>query len=205
MAYRERGRLILACFDPGETTGYARLALSKRLLINEGATSALRDAARGGRVHNAQFGLKGDWKVDEEGNASTMATLTRLAWVEEVVDPVVDTFVVVIEDFLLFRSEKSRSLLAPVRITARYEQEMRGSGLHLVKQTSSDAKRVVTDGRLRRWNLYDGGGEAMGGHSRDALRHGILFARKYGSHADLRAVFHPGRRTGPSQEGRGGE
>lgn len=195
MDHRERGRLVLVCFDPGETTGYGRFSLSNRILLSSGVTAALREANRDGRIQFNQFGLRGDpgLQMNEEASASHMALLTRIAWVEEIHDPSVDSFVVVIEDFILFREERSRSLLAPVRVTARYEQEMKGSRVRIAKQSSSDAKNVVTDARLRRWDMWnDTEGGAIGTHSRDALRHGILFARRYASHISVRRRFSPG-------------
>jgi hypothetical protein len=131
--------------------------------------------------------------MDEEKQAVHMALLTRLGWVEEVHDPEVDSFVVVIEDFILFREERSRGLLSPVRITARFEQEMKGSRVKMIKQSASDMKSTITEARMRRWDMWDDlEGKAIGTHARDALRHGILFARRWTSHSSIRLRFSPG-------------
>lgn len=189
------GRLIVVAFDPGETTGYARLSLSKRLLRKEGTSAALSEMCRNGRWRHGQFGTNpGKGRVlDEEGSADHMLRLTRLGWVEEIREEDSDTFVTVVEDFVLFRSEKSRNLLAPVRLTARFEQLLSGSGVRLVKQSASDAKGVVTDARLRRWHVFDDQGDSLGRHSRDAMRHAILFARKWSSRLEVRSWAGEGR------------
>lgn len=183
-----RGRLIICAFDPGETTGFARLALSKRILREGGAREALAEMTSNERWRSEQFGLKPEGGVycREAENAARMAMLTRLGWVEEVREPEYDTFVSVVEDFVLFRQEKSRNLLSPVRLTAAYRTHLSGSGVRIALQSPGDAKRTVTDARLRRW-IHDEGGKAIGRHAKDALRHATLFARKWSSSPKVQA------------------
>lgn len=182
-----RGRLIIVAFDPGGTTGFARLSLSKRLLRKEGARGALAEMTREDRWRSEQFGQNPEQglKCSEEENSARMAMLTRLGWVEEVREPDYDTFVSVVEDFVLLRQERSRNLLSPVRLTASYRTHLASSGVRITLQSPGDAKRTVTDARLRSW-LHDEGGKPIGRHAKDALRHAILFARKWSSSAAVR-------------------
>jgi hypothetical protein len=90
----------------------------------------------------------------------------------------------VIEDFTLRKMVTGdRNLLSPVRITAALgfstwrglrclDGEMRRWEYSL--QSASDAKNVMTDGRLRDLKMYAEGPD----HARDAVRHAALHLRK---------------------------
>jgi hypothetical protein len=108
-----------------------------------------------------------------------MVALTRKCWEWAEVEPEVDTFIVTIEDFILYMLSSDRELLAPVRLTARYLDRMETSGFPIwTRSTSAEAKRTVTDERLKTWGQYDSN---SGEHARDAQRHAILVLRKYAS------------------------
>lgn len=93
---------------------------------------------------------------------------------------------VVLEDFILRSQYKDRSLLSPVRINAKFEfafhrgvREADGVVRRRVfppdrLQSSSDAKNVITDARLKLWQMYLPGPD----HPRDATRHALLWLRK---------------------------
>lgn len=170
------GRLVVCAFDPGIRTGWAwfdvdRLdmcSLGTRLGLKAAETSwGTFDTSRGERYH-----------VDQ------MVAVTRACWAWAEVNEERDTFIVTIEDFILQNPSMDRELLAPVRLTARYLDRMETSGFPIwTRTTASEAKRTVTDERLRIWNQYD---SASGNHARDAQRHGILVLRKYASDLGFR-------------------
>lgn len=90
---------------------------------------------------------------------------------------------VVFEDFILGMKTQDRSLLAPVRYNAALgfalwrglncaDGEMRRWEPSL--QSANDAKNVITDERLKLWNMYAEGPD----HARDAVRHALLHLRR---------------------------
>lgn len=83
---------------------------------------------------------------------------------------------VIIEDFILRQGTKDRSLLAPVRVTARLEDRLYSHhyGGDIVFQSPSDAKSIVTDTRLKQWGLWHSGSP----HIRDAWRHLVKYLRE---------------------------
>lgn len=88
-----------------------------------------------------------------------------------------------VESFVPRRLDQSKAFLSPVRLRAALEFAA-WSGIRgvdgekriypVISQTPSDAKNVVTDGRLREWNFWTKGPD----HPRDATRHALLFLRK---------------------------
>jgi len=186
-------KIVVVAFDPGVMTGWCRICVDKAALplgtrtflkttyaedpveLTEGVFAAP------GSLSAGQFGARGGFT--ENGQVDEMIRLTRLAWVEEIEDAEKDTFFVVLEDFILRRSEKDRSLLAPVRLNAKFDYAMKDSHVRIMYQSPSDAKNAVTDARLKSWNVYD---STTGEHGRDAQRHAVLALRKYASAAAIR-------------------
>lgn len=88
-----------------------------------------------------------------------------------------------VESFIPRRLDQSKQFLSPVRLRAKLEFAA-WSGIkcwddekHIISvidQTPSDAKNVVTDGRLREWGFWTPGPD----HTRDATRHALLYLRK---------------------------
>lgn len=194
----EKGRVIVVAFDPGDTTGWSSHCAPKDLLMGGGTRETLKVMRRAmgedgfGREHVGwrlgQFGV-GEG-LDEDDQTDRMIQLVRQAWGVWEVDENWDTFFVVLEDFILRRSEMSRSLLTPVRLIAKFEYAFRHKGIYVCRQSPGDAKNVVTDERLRSWNVYQ---TSSGVHSRDAQRHGILALRRWGSQPLLRRKTGVGR------------
>lgn len=192
------GRLIVCAFDPGVTTGWSWHSAAKESLLRKGTALTLREMRPDVELETldpdvAEMDLgmeKGQITGPEDDQVDQMMVLMRRCWSAYSVDPSAgDSFAVVTEDFILRRPEMDRSLLAPVRLNAKLERDMRGAGLRLWVQSPSDAKNVCTDARLRTWNVYDPG---SGAHARDAQRHGILFLRRWASQLGLRKALGSG-------------
>lgn len=196
-----RGRLIVASYDPGVTVGWAWHAASIDSLLRKGTRDILRElradveldtlhpevASLDLGIHYGQFG--GSFSSDDL-RADRMMDNVRSCWVSFKVDPGGgDVFAVVTERFTLRQMGMDDSLLAPVRLNAKFERDLRGAGMVMHQQTPADAKTVCNDGRLRSWNVFD---SKSGVHARDAQRHGILFLRRWASTPALRTSVGTG-------------
>lgn len=174
------GALIVISFDPGVTTGWAVHRLDLKSLLKEGFTRSIWNSSSGWVC--GEIGGDG---LGEDAAVDSMMNLTRIAY--SLGDYAYDVFAIVMEDFVPRMLEQKRSFLSPVRVFAKYERDLyqarllSGLALPYFKQSASDAKNVVTDDRLTRWQLYRAGSV----HSRDAQRHGVLFARKVSSDPTL--------------------
>lgn len=181
LSYRDDGGrgLVVVSFDPGITTGWAVHRINLDLLVSRGFAQTIYDDTSGFTLGQ----LAGDGSDESEIEmAQDMMDIVRAGWVLADHEGG-DLFAVVMEDFNLRLMSGDRSLLAPVRVFSRFETVMAltlGGGVHVpyFKQQVADAKNVVTDARLIRWNVYD---KHSGEHARDAQRHGILFSRKVAS------------------------
>lgn len=170
------GYLWSLAFDPGVSTGWCVHRLPKELLMREGFIQAIRPG-NGGAWNAGEFTGNDDYAVD------VMLDVSRLVYAE-VDEEAGDEWVILVEDFILRRLQMDRALLAPVRIGAMFRREMRNAPVLVDFRTSSDAMNIVTDGRLRDWNLYRPGSI----HARDAQRHSILTARRYSSEPHFRRL-----------------
>jgi len=191
------GRLLVVAFDPGVTSGWSWHCASKEGLLTLGAVTSLRDMRKDVPIiEMSHFGREMDLGYEigqieagagefaEDSVVDQMMFLIRKAVVAYSFDGTIDSLAVVTEDFILRNDSRDRSLLAPVRLNAKLERELRGAGLAMFLQSPSDAKNVVTDARLKHWNVYEAGMQ----HGRDAQRHGILFLRRWAGQAGLRTA-----------------
>lgn len=172
----EGGYLWSLAFDPGVTTGWCVYRLPKLLLLEGGFLEAIRPG-NGGGWNAGEFTGGDDYAVD------TMLDIARMVYAE-VDEEAGDEWVILVEDFIVRMISMDRSFLSPVRIGAAFRREMRRAPVLVDFRTSSDAMNVVTDGRLRDWNLYRPGSV----HARDAQRHSILTARRYSSEPHFREL-----------------
>lgn len=168
------GYLWSLAFDPGVTTGWALFRVPKLRLLERGFIESIRPDAGGG-WNAGEFTGGDDYAVD------TMLDIARLVYAE-VDEEAGDEWVILVEDFVVRMVQMDRSFLSPVRIAAAFRREMRRAPVLVDMRTSSDAMNVVTDGRLRDWNLYRPGSV----HARDAQRHAILTCRRYSSEPHFR-------------------
>ena len=155
--------------DPGVETGWAYLRCDAQHIAQKGFSASV--FSPGWNV--AHGGI--DCKAEISG-VTDMVNITREVWME-VDQEEGDLFLVALEDFVLYRMGSDRDLLAPVRLSAAYRDRMRDFRYPCLRQSSSDAKITLPDGRLRMWNLCVPGPD----HWRDAIRHACLAARKFAS------------------------
>lgn len=185
---RDQGKGIgVFAVDPGEVTGWAYCCVAWKELEQKGITDSLAAARRhksGYMLGDTRFATGqvdiGPWSRDDtEAQGIARLFCVLVAYDEMVrrasagaVNGITD---VVIEDFLVRERTMDKSLVSPVRVTSGLVQELFnwGGRVTLDYQQPSDAKSVVTDARLKKWNLY-----VDGKHARDAVRHLVLYLRR---------------------------
>jgi len=153
-------RLSVFAVDPGETTGWAVVSVPPESLLDR-SINLLEDM---------EFDC-GQLTGSEDAQAERLCDLAI-------------TFdgPVIIEDFTLRQFRMDRSLLSPVRVTAKLEYDIylvnkdvgKESQIRIKKQQPSLAKSTATDARLKEWGLWEVGAP----HARDAIRHAVTFLRR---------------------------
>jgi len=173
--------------DPGGTTGWSLISVHPGALIEPNA-SVLDNifTHQHGQVdcgsHRGNLGSSLHSGISTDGECSGIYDLAKFCYTWPCA-------AVVIEDFQLRQFRKDRDLLSPVRITAALEYCLWRKGRDAHFQEPADAKRVCTDERLKRWQMYDPVGSMV--HARDADRHAILFLRKCKANAEFRKNAFP--------------
>lgn len=140
--------------DPGGTTGWDLTVIDKRALQQEDRKI----------LEAVEFWSAGELTGPEDRQAAALAALA-IQWG-------VNAFI--LEDFILRKMAGGRDLLAPVRVTARIEQALYGSGIVVIKQQPSLAMTTMTDGRLKEQGLWRPGEP----HANDATRHVWTWLRR---------------------------
>jgi len=152
-------------FDPGMTTGWALMSVWRVALASEKYRV----------LNNIVAWSTGEFLGSEDQVIDQMAELAD-AW-----DGNLDG--IGLEDFILRKFTMGRELLAPVRVTSRFEDRMYVTGrssLLLPKQSASLAFSTVDDERLKRWGLY---GPTVGKKdARAALKHTLTFFKNLKAH-----------------------
>jgi len=148
-------------FDPGGETGWAVMSIWKEAM--EEPDLKILDNLAGWSA--------GQFEGPEELQAGSMMSLVE-AWDDDTL--------VGYEDFILRKFSMGRELLAPVRLSARFEDRMFLAGRKgqlVPPQSSSLGLKSVTDDRLRRWGFWNplSGKE----HARNALSHAITYLRRH--------------------------
>lgn len=150
-------------FDPGQVTGWAVLGVWPEALTDPEVKI----------LPNVAAWSAGQFTGSERDMVSSMVELVS-AWSER--------SHVGYEDFILRKFSMGRELLAPVRVSARFEDRMESAGraAQLVPpQAPSLALGSVTDARLKAWGFWN----PLPGkpHARDAVRHAVTYLRRYKS------------------------
>lgn len=162
--------LYVAALDPGEASGWWVLRCAWTRLQDVG----FRRLALGGEGFAA---TGGEFTGPEPYQAELFLAVCRGLWTEGDfgAGPDADLFLIVVEDFILRVFSQDRALLAPVRVTSCVEAlSWRTLPAPVVRFSSSDTKKIVTDPMLRDLNLYRAGPD----HLRDAARCAVLGARR---------------------------
>jgi hypothetical protein len=168
-------------FDPGGTTGWA----CARLERGQKVISAVKETMRVGQI---KIGLGepaesvGAWKM--------MELIGKINDTDDVLGPL---DVVGLEDFRLFPDERHSPDMkgtTPMRLLAKVDQmfwlaqqdasrEYIGVLPRIEKQMPGE-RTLITDVLLKRWGLWRTEKRQGGGpHAMDALRHLIVFGRKW--------------------------
>lgn len=148
-------------FDPGGTTGWSRMSCDIEALTDSDTSILATLQWEHGEIRCLE---------DEEAGLDQM-----LAVAAEVPGTCIG-----IEDFIPYKFSKQWDFYSPMRLTAAakwiFREHLGMQPVHIPKQSADDAKKEITNDRLKRWGLY----ERKGGleHARDADRHAILWLRK---------------------------
>lgn len=171
----EGGYYWSLAFDPGVTTGWAVFRTPREVLLGEGFLTAIRVEGAGWNA--------GEFSGEEEDQVDTMVEIARSVYALADEDAG-DEWSIIVEGFVVRMLSMKKSFLSPVRLAAKFKRDLRNAPVLIEEPFSSDAMNVVTDGRLRDWNLYRTGSD----HVRDAMRHAIMMQRRYSSDVVFRAA-----------------
>jgi hypothetical protein len=167
---------VVVWFDPGMSTGWA---------VVRAPVGYLRERGQVGAVRHTEWQC-GQYRVGEEVSAErTSADVDRALLMARTVYTTMlevgDVFVLGAESFTLRMLGMDPELLEPVRWLAVMGDRLRGREMWLEQQSPSDALTTITDHRLKAWDMY-----SAQRHGRDAMRHALLFLRRYASQRRVR-------------------
>jgi hypothetical protein len=164
----------IVAYDPGKHTGWAVLHLDSTWLTgSQSVTSSLVSVETGmwtSGISAEQWKYLGR-EPFEGADCEVTDAMVELAlrW----------TFAaLVVEGFVPMRPSRDRDFLSPVRVTSGFAYAMHRVG-RLVHYQAPAEKEIITPDRARRWGLWEEGyGTPDGAHKFDALRHGLVAAKK---------------------------
>lgn len=170
----ELGSLVVCWFDPGITTGYGLVRVPMKRLMMDGQVGSIRHTV----VKCGQFNFAGDTSA----SVDRALAIARTTYEQVCEDD--DVFVIGSEGFQLRLMNSDPEMLEPVRFNAVLDDRLRGTGMVREEQGPSEAKRTITDDRLRTWGMWH-----TSDHARDGLRHCLLFLRRWSSQRGLRERY----------------
>lgn len=182
-------KLFVVAFDPGEKTGWCVMRVQLDALLAGG----LRGVALAHPDPDVFSWNAGYFQGPEPWQAELMLALVRGCWSfgdgEFEMGSDSDLFIVVIEQFKLRMISMDDNLLSPVRIPAAFGAlNWRVGAWPVLWSPIPDAMKVMTDERLRSFNLWSGVAGRDGEHQRDATRHAALWVRKCAEEKWLRVL-----------------
>lgn len=150
--YEQVDDYTILAYDPGGTTGWAAMGIHKLAMRRPDYLI----------VPNINWWSAGELVGPEGKQAAAMAEAAT-AWCSAHI---------VVEDFILQKFSPARELLAPVRVTARFEQAI--GSRHIILQMPSLAMTTVDDDRLRSIEMWVKGSE----HARVSVKHCLVWAQR---------------------------
>ena len=85
----------------------------------------------------------------------------------------------------------AREIIGFVKGIVAYQEWETGFGPKFGKQTNTQGKAEMTDAVLKRTGYHPKRGEVKGGHSRDAIRHGLTYIAHTLRHEPTRLLLFP--------------
>lgn len=160
--------------DPGMDTGWAWLLFERPLLSADGSVGAVKVGLELSRPMCMSGTLNTSNEV--QGAKTLVRYVSRSRERAESFCQRVPRTCIVTESFVNREGTMDPSLSSPERLNSRVQQELSHVDFEyeLYEQSPSDAKRVITDKRLRMWGLWHPGQP----HRNDAMRHLLLWLRK---------------------------
>lgn len=159
----EGAALVVVWADPGVTTGWGVVRVPISSLLDRGQVAVIPEMWwRCGQFRSA----------DTSEGVDSYLHLCRAVWEKTEEE---DLVVIGSESFTLMMQSTDPALLEPVRFLAVLRDRLRGTGVGVETQGASEMKRTITEDRLRLWGLWKPGAV----HARDALRHCLLFLRRF--------------------------
>jgi hypothetical protein len=175
--------LVVAAFDPGVSTGWSMISYPFTAMQERGVGSTLPGCEWQHGEIVRDHTRPGSGEHSDSRHVDDILDQGREMYEKNVDAERGDIFVQVMESFQLRMLSMDESLLAPVRVISVWKDRLRYADVLRFYQTPSDAKKAVTNERLKNWGLYDAG---SGEHARDADRHNVLFARRFMSNPTRR-------------------
>lgn len=165
--------LVVVWADPGVATGWCvlRVPISKLLTLGQvGSTRYLWWKVGAFRVPLGPG--------SSSASVDAYLALCRAAWEKAGEEDIV---VLGCEGFRLRMLSTDEALLEPVRFLAVLRDRLVGTGVEIEVQYPGE-RDVITDGRLRLWGMWVPGPD----HPRDALKHALVFLRRFATQELLR-------------------
>lgn len=173
-------------FDPGGTTGWCAMSIIADDLVkdNRELYQKIYSFDRGQIDCGTRHGETGGGVNRGHGSLNLPGENRGVSRMSDLATEIYYDSAIVIEDFILERSEKSRELLSPVRITSsftyavwEFSQISESDRFERIfVQNRSPVKTTCNNERMKFWG-FGGEGYSSIPHAMDATRHAYYFLR----------------------------